>query len=99
MTSFFGGDPNVAHYSADLPFLPSGYAADGLSRAERVRQKEVRDEQRKILKDAGFKEKYFQFRVNDAAGKQKAKRLCEEFAQEWQERTGVKLVVSEGAFL
>lgn len=88
MTSFFGGDPNVAHFTASPYFLKPG---------EKVATKNPRRrEEYDKLRALGWKAQYFQFRVKDEAGKAAAKAACEAHAAKWKAKAGVDMEVCEG---
>ena len=90
--SLFGGDPRVSHYSANVPYKTH---SDEPEREAAERRK--RD--RQALRDAGIKERYFQYRNDDAKGKAKAKKLAEAEAKRITKLTGVAVTVNEGCFL
>lgn len=86
--TFFGGDPTKAHFTTDVPGPLTGKNYKERRRAEWA-----------ALKAIGFKNRYFQFRVGDEAGKAKAEEACLAFAAEWSAKVGFALKVCEGAFL
>lgn len=90
--SFFGGDPNVSHFTANVRWRV-GNEKEG-ERRERTKA------ERAVLRQAGFPgAKFFKFKNKDEAGKAKAKAECEAFASAWNSKTGVVLEVCEGCFL
>lgn len=91
MTSFFGGDPAVSHWTLTIPF---NYRLTGEAKREAVKQ---RDDTRAKLKTAGYKERYFQFRNDDAKGKEAARRLAETEKALWEPIA--VLDIHEGCFL
>lgn len=93
MTSFFGGDPNMAHYSCHLSIL-----------AYPIRSQERRDAYAKIKEAFPGRDKYFQYRVKirgkvNHLGKMSAKRSAEKHSADILAKTGIKTEVSEGFFL
>jgi hypothetical protein len=94
--SFFGGDPNVSHYTANVRYLMPDEAYGKPGRAGATQR---RREQGAALKAIGFKERYFQFRNKDEAGKASARAECEAHAREWSDKVGFELEVAEGCFL
>ena len=93
MTSFFGGDPNVAHFAVSTRFR--------INRDEgTIEARQRQRAEQAILKEAGIKPTtYFQFKVNDTIGKERAKRYAEKEAAKIEAQTGVKMNVYEGCFL
>ena len=90
--SFFGGDPNVAHFSCDVKYRLPGET----SQETNVRRRE----QSKILKATGIDYRLiFRFRVGDETGKAIAKANADLFASNLAEKTGVPVEVFEGCFL
>lgn len=91
MSSLFGGDPSVSHYTTSIKF---DYQA-----ADRKKEVERRKAERKILKEAGYKERYFHFKNNDDRAQQRAKAQADAEAALWKAATGIQLEVLEGCFL
>lgn len=91
MNSFFGGDPTLAYFRADVRYRLDGEN----SRASANRRKSQREE----LKAAGIKPRHHQFRNGDEAGKATAKAAAEREAQLVKDRIGLELEVCEGCFL
>lgn len=93
MPSFFGGNPNQAHFAVDVP--------DYLNIARRSEREAARAYDRSIMADNGFEPKvrYFRFRVGDNRAKALAKVNADRYAARVYEAVGVKMVVGEGCFL
>jgi hypothetical protein len=99
MTSFFGGDPNVSHFTAGVTYLlPEERFVEG-TKEGRARAPQRRREQSAKLKELGFKTRYFQFRNGDEQGKARAKAQADAEAKLWSEKAGFQLTVAEGCFL
>jgi len=84
---FFGGNPDVAHWSVSIKF-------------DKTADKAKINADLEALKKAGIKSKqYFQFRVTDLKGKarQKVKAIAE--AERIEQLTGIKMAVHEGFFM
>lgn len=94
--SWFGGDPNLAHFNVRLPFqsnLPHDLNKRLEIRAERSRQEAE-------LKGQGIKlSTIFSFRTDDPKGKARAKAAAEGHAKAIQNQTGIEMAVYEGCFL
>jgi hypothetical protein len=91
--SFFGGNPQIAHFSVGVRFRmgpDEGYRA----------QKERRAEQEAKLKELGWsKTPYFQFNTKNPAAKIAAKAQADALAAEYSAKAGFELEVCEGCFL
>lgn len=94
--SFFGGDHTKAHFTATLPSILSGQFKTTEARRAAIAD---RDAKRATLKNAGFKDRYFQFTEGNEKEKARARILAEAEAKLWLDATGVKLEVLEGCFL
>lgn len=85
--SFFGGDPNVAHFTCHLSIKDYPIRSD------------ARREAYAKIKETFGREKYFQFRVKDETAKVVARKQCEAHAADIKAKTGISAEVSEGFFL
>ena len=100
MTSFFGGDYTMSHFSVRQPYFvydPKVPFKKGLD--AKIAFNKKRDEDRAKLKAMGWKEAYFQFKTKDKVAEAKAKAEAEKHAAEWEKKSGLKLEVSLGFFL
>lgn len=93
-TSFFGGDHSVSHFSCGIP-----YFIEGEDRLNQRAATQRRKEQNARLREIGYKPKYFQFKNDDAAGKEAARKQCQKYAAKWSAKAGFELVVQEGFFM
>jgi hypothetical protein len=91
MTSFFGGDHTMSHFSPD-PYYKLAGEPDG---GDRNRRKADFTK----LKELGYKKQYFQYKNKDEKAKAKAKAAAEAFSTKWFKKSGIKLEVREGFFL
>lgn len=91
--SFFGGDPNKAHFTVRVIGRHVG-----LKSAERIAAHRA---DRALLKSLGFdlSNQFYQFTVGDNRGKALAKANAERLAKRVTEATGFQTEVSEGCFL
>lgn len=94
--SFFGGDPNVSHFTVGVHYRFPEESWDSGNREAYLNAGKRRREQRDRLKEVGFKKPYFQFRNKDEQGKAEAKAKAEAFAVEWSAKVGFELEVAEG---
>lgn len=106
MTSFFGGDPSVSHFTLSVScgsnkkLLAFRATNDWKNEAsEKKRRDQVRKTRNAKLKALGFKEAYFQFKNKDEAGKKAAYAAAEAHARKWREKSGYAFEIVEGCFL
>lgn len=96
MTSFFGGDPSLAHWHL-CPKYEHSYSGTKEERAAmRMRNDVLRAATKK---HAGKTEWYFQFRVKDTKAKAAQKASAEALAKELEAELGFPFEVGEGCFL
>lgn len=91
--SFFGGDPNMAHYGIGVKYRMS---RDEPEKEARVRRREQELRLKALGADTS---KVFQFRVTDTKGKAFAKKQCEAYADLYRAEVDFPIEVYEGAFL
>lgn len=95
--SFFGADPSVSHFSVSVRYIVKD--KDG-NREGSKEQRERREAERAKLKAAGIKSTtYYQYKNNDAIGKERAKRYADKEAARIEGLTGVIMEVCQGCFL
>ena len=91
--SFFGGNPQIAHFSVGVRYRMG--SSEGYKE-----QRERRAAQEARLKELGWsKTPYFQFNVKSEAAKEDARAKANALAAEYAEKAGFELEVSEGCFL
>jgi hypothetical protein len=100
MTSFFGGDRTMSHFSVRLPDYKRGNQKHFNEELAAWRIFKEQDKTRRAtLKVLGWKEVYCQYKTADKAAKVKAKKKADSIAAKWEAKTGFKFEVNEGFFM